>query len=212
VWYICHIHGTTFIYALLDPRNGTIRYVGKANDPAFRLTHHLSYAHRGGSHKNYWVLSLLRVGQKPLLEVLDEVPSGMWQEYERSYIAVFRALGFKLLNTLPGGNGYGSGADHPRFGKSLSDAAKAKLSVAHTGKRVSQETRAKISASTKGITKSDAVRANMSAGQTGRTQTAETRRKLSIVNSGKTMPSVTRLKISASLKATLAKLNNPSGG
>jgi hypothetical protein len=70
---------TTFIYALIDPRNGMLRYVGKANDPKKRLRKHLREAAIfPRCHRNCWLKGLLDAGQKPDLFLVEEVPEVDW--------------------------------------------------------------------------------------------------------------------------------------
>lgn len=70
---------TGYIYALLDPRSGDVRYVGQTTrDPFLRFQEHLdggigcdpSYATR----KERWIGQLWRLGLLPALVVLEEVP------------------------------------------------------------------------------------------------------------------------------------------
>ncbi len=94
---------TTFIYVLLDPRSGLIRYVGKSDNPKWRFTKHLKDLR--STYRTRWVQSLLARGLKPILEVIDEVPLAEWQFWEREYIRVFRLVGMRLANTTEGGDG-----------------------------------------------------------------------------------------------------------
>lgn len=96
----------TYIYALLCPQ-GEIRYIGKTNNPQLRLSQHMKTA-ASGKVKHYtanWIRSLLAAGQKPHMEIVQEVPEGeSWEEYEIRAIAEFRAEGHRLTNSTPGGN------------------------------------------------------------------------------------------------------------
>ena len=70
---------TTFIYALIDPRTGAIRYVGKADDPEYRLSQHLIDDGREKSYKASWIRSLRAQGLRPLIRIIDEVLGTEWQ-------------------------------------------------------------------------------------------------------------------------------------
>lgn len=66
--------GDVAVYGLIDPRNGELRYVGKAVDPQKRLWIHLSIARTnryGSLHVKHWIQSLLAVGLRPEIEVLE---------------------------------------------------------------------------------------------------------------------------------------------
>jgi hypothetical protein len=99
-----------FIYGLVDPRDGMIRYVGKATGGVDglvkRLSRHCTEARCGKtSHRARWVASLLKEGFKPFVVVLEVVPAiADWQLIEREWIAFLRDR-VDLTNTLPGGEG-----------------------------------------------------------------------------------------------------------
>jgi hypothetical protein len=100
---------TTFIYALVDPRTGYVRYVGKANDPKNRYSRHLAYyvLERGDRRTTSWIKELLAIDLKPTLKILDEVPFSGWQDFEKRWIAYFRAIpGYPELVNGTDGGGY----------------------------------------------------------------------------------------------------------
>lgn len=94
---------TTFIYALNDPNTGLTRYIGKTDDPQQRLSVHL--ASKEQNHRTNWIKSLLKTGQEPVLEILDEVPKEFWPQWEVAYIEFFRECGCNLVNGTAGGEG-----------------------------------------------------------------------------------------------------------
>ncbi len=89
---------TTFIYALLHPRTREIRYIGKADDPDDRLRKHVN-RRLAKSHKDNWVNSLRAEGQRPVLEIIDEVLQTEWQAAEAAYIQFYRDEGCDLVNS-----------------------------------------------------------------------------------------------------------------
>jgi hypothetical protein len=97
------MNGTVFIYALLDPETGKIRYVGKAKNLGNRLSRHLR--DKTVNHRTSWIKNLASRGLQPAMELLDTVPVSEWQFWEREYIRVFRALGMNLVNSTDGGDG-----------------------------------------------------------------------------------------------------------
>lgn len=97
---------TTHIYGLIDPRDGTLRYVGKADKPGRRLQAHLFHAkHNQLTHKARWIKGLLEAGVAPEMTILEIVPLDDWQEAERFWIAYLRAIGCELVNHNDGGLG-----------------------------------------------------------------------------------------------------------
>ena len=62
-----------FIYLLVDPRDGAVRYVGCTIDPDTRLSAHESSARVGKeSPKDDWIRELHAIGLAPLLRVIGE--------------------------------------------------------------------------------------------------------------------------------------------
>lgn len=96
---------TVYIYALKCPK-GEVRYIGKTNEPTQRLCKHISGArtHKEHHHNANWIRSLLAIGEVPTMEVLCAVPKNeTWQETEKYFIDIYRAMGFRLTNILEGG-------------------------------------------------------------------------------------------------------------
>lgn len=93
----------TFIYSLADPETGQIRYVGKSNQPEYRLKTHFRRAEH--SKKGRWVAGLAKRGLQPVMEILDEVPDAEWIFWEQHWIQVVEGWGFRLLNMDRGGLG-----------------------------------------------------------------------------------------------------------
>lgn len=99
-------NGETFIYALIDPRSGHIRYIGKSNYPKIRYQQHLEEISGGvNTGKTLWLKELAAKNQRPELKILERVRFWQWKEKEREYIKKFRrVLGDELLNMTPGGD------------------------------------------------------------------------------------------------------------
>ena len=92
---------TTFIYALIDPRTGRPRYVGKSNAPAQRRRAHIRNAREGErGHRAAWLRELLRRGLRPGLLVLERCAGDTWADRERHWIAT---LSVELTNHTAGG-------------------------------------------------------------------------------------------------------------
>ena len=97
------IHKTTFIYALIDPRNNSVCYIGKADNPKRRFNKHLyDSAHL---HKVYWIQSLLKQNLLPELLIIDEIDYIDWPFWEKHYLDLYKSFGFILLNAAEPGLG-----------------------------------------------------------------------------------------------------------
>ena len=62
-----------FVYCLVDPFDGKIRYVGKSKSPRSRLSAHMKESKvRQNTAKKTWIHGLLKKGTFPKLEVVAE--------------------------------------------------------------------------------------------------------------------------------------------
>ena len=92
------------IYALVDPRNNQVRYIGQTVQPKKRLYMHLHDAKkRPRRHLCHWINQLLSLGLRPELRVLQECLPGMLDTCEQEWIAKGRAKGWRLCNGTDGG-------------------------------------------------------------------------------------------------------------
>lgn len=94
-----------FVYTLIDPRDGAIRYVGLSASGIGRLYRQISrHFRRDKTHRALWLASLAAAGLKPkwnIVEVCatDEEVSAA----ERFWIRRLRELGHDLTNHMDGG-------------------------------------------------------------------------------------------------------------
>ena len=98
----------TFIYSLVCPLDGQVKYVGKANDPKGRFRKHKSLGDTNtgdNTAKNEWIKSLLDQGLLPILDIIEEVDVTEWKDKEKFYVRQFKENGIKLFNICGGGNG-----------------------------------------------------------------------------------------------------------
>jgi hypothetical protein len=173
------LEGKIFVYGLLDPFSGELRYVGKTVRGVKRIKRHQSLGEtlRGKTHKDRWALALIRQGRPPSHIVLKYCASDEEaQREEIRMIALFREYGISLTNLTDGGEG-GPGYKWP-----------------------SDDRRRLLPGPRKGCTVSEASRRLMSLAKKGHTATAETRRKLSEVRRGHVVTAETRQKISLAHK------------
>lgn len=143
------------IYALVDPRNNLIRYIGKSHRTAHRrLRRHLAACYlTGNTHKERWIRQLLRVGLEPEITILQHcsTPEEL-NRAERDTIRRLRDEGVALTNATDGGDGGGKHTPESKerirralTGRSKSPEHRANLTIAQRGRKASAETRAKLS-------------------------------------------------------------------
>lgn len=149
----------TLIYALCEPGTRTVRYIGKANNPAKRLKEHWWTSRKRKNHLGNWLRAL---EERPALVILSEIPHCEWEAEERRFIRAARMLGMPLVNATEGGEGGQKGKTHSEDSKSkMSRAGKAfwkahpeigflalkaalkAATIANTGRRRSASERAK---------------------------------------------------------------------
>ena len=113
------------IYVLVDPRDEEIRYVGwTIRTLPQRLRSHLRDKYPG--HKTRWVQMLRRLGLKPRIDLIQEVPLLDWAAAERYWIGYFRSMGCRLTNSTDGGEGRLGHHPTPSVIEILSRKAKAR--------------------------------------------------------------------------------------
>lgn len=56
-----------YIYALIDPRNNYVRYIGKANNPKERYKNHNNASRDKNTHKRNWINDLRKNSLRPEL-------------------------------------------------------------------------------------------------------------------------------------------------
>lgn len=172
------------IYALLDPRCGTVCYVGHTTQSLDkRLSNHLAAAKRSPDRPVCaWINELAEQLRRPVVRALELLETGSnWGDRERWWIAHYRQKGW-LSNLTDGGPGW-TGHGH-------SDDERRRIGVAHRGKTISIEQRRKLRAARLGTQHSDATRAKLSAAMRGREVSAETRQRIGEVKRGKALPAL----------------------
>lgn len=96
------VNVTTYIYGLIDPETGEMRYVGKSDNPKVRYQYHLADKNTN-PHKTAWISGLSKRGLKPKLVIVEETNQKQWEERERYWIKHYRDAGAPLVNILEGG-------------------------------------------------------------------------------------------------------------
>lgn len=96
-----------YVYELIDPLDNEIRYIGKTDNLKRRFTAHISQKTllRNKTHKNNWILSLLKKGLVPKIRVIGITNEDKINEMEINYIKLYREKGHNLTNMTDGGDG-----------------------------------------------------------------------------------------------------------
>lgn len=87
---------TKYIYVLVDPTDGKVRYVGQAKDCHSRMTGHLNSK---DSCVSEWIANLRRMGQRPQMLVVDEVADSGAGALEQEWISMLWQR-YPLLNRI----------------------------------------------------------------------------------------------------------------
>ena len=130
----------TFIYALMDPRDGAVKYIGKTINLKSRMQSHQNGI--GKFRLGAWLSGLKRKGLYCRYVVLEEYEGEGWELRERYWIGYYRDLGADICNLSNGGEG--------QVGRKLSAESCQKLRDAFKGRPIPQEMRECISKSLTG--------------------------------------------------------------
>lgn len=122
---------TRFIYALADPRSGSVRYIGVTVDKATRMYGHVSSVLSGNSQtpRAKWIRELIDLGLRPVMTIIESVYGKEWRSREKFWIAHYRKLG-DILNVSAGGDG-GGNLIH---GRKFSEETRARMTISRLRK------------------------------------------------------------------------------
>lgn len=216
----------SFIYALLDPRDGSIRYIGQTSVGMRRVRKHFYRSEKRNLHVYNWIRALRALDLEPKVSVLLECDISVLNKEEEFYISYLKSLGCNLTNHTGGGGGI-RGFHHSTLtkaklskalsGKEMSPEARAAMSLANKGRKLSEATKVKISAGNRGKVRSEGVKARISntkqskvltdadrsklGHNQGQKASEETRKKQSIAHKDKTKSQETRQKIANAVKS-----------
>jgi len=146
-----------YIYGLIDPEVGLIRYIGKSTRPVGRLREHLR--ERSACHRSKWLQSLAARGLEPEMVILERIEGAWpWQEAERFWIAFARRHAWPITNNTSGGDGV----------PDLPDETRRRMAATWKGRKHKPETIAKLRAARKLRVTSTETRQKMSNAHRGR--------------------------------------------
>src|SRR5215472_11891881 len=132
------------IYVLRCPRTNAIRYVGKTTQiPRNRLRTHIaeSQVQSATSARNRWVASLVAIGLRPTIEVVESGSGNAWKDSERWWIAFYRTQGVELTNGTPEQNARYSREGQARRTPEQRSEASRKANAAQTPEARSEKNR-----------------------------------------------------------------------
>jgi predicted GIY-YIG superfamily endonuclease len=84
--------GSRVVYALVDPRDGVVRYVGVTDNPQHRLNEHIGRTRKRSVKLGEWLAELQREKLLPHFVFLDSVKSADSIKAEAKWIAHFQRL------------------------------------------------------------------------------------------------------------------------
>ena len=186
------------VYALVDPRTNTVRYIGKSARGLHRPKAHTapSYLSKSKGHKGNWLRQLKEQRLDPVVRVLEETNASDLASCEMFWIAQARGLGWPLTNATKGGEGTlgrvvsEEQREHLRSihkGRAYhhtpcSDAKREALSRAHKGRPKTKAHTEKMRNTKRGQKLSEEHKKKIGAGLRGRLVSEETRRKIGAAN------------------------------
>ena len=180
-----------YVYHLIDPRDGVIRYVGAGRSDRKRYWHgRKNLCVYKDDRVNDWIRELRTLGLKPVFVLIaDDLTKPDSHELEIIWIARIGRIedGGTLLNISLGGAGRTGGntsdtrriLSEQRKGKKLSLEHRRKLSEAHKGIKFSDEHCRKIGEANSRRVVSDETRQKISEKRKQRVTSDETRHKMS---------------------------------
>jgi hypothetical protein len=130
---------TCYIYCLIDPIDGLIKYIGRSINPTKRSYTHNCVKRNGQlTKKESWIRGLDNKKLKPILDIIDEVHYDERKFWESHYIWLYLSWGFPLKNGDYGDDSKIKWTTEAR--KKISNGRKEK-----NGYKLSEETKKKMS-------------------------------------------------------------------
>ena len=100
----------TYIYALIDPVEKRVRYIGKSDNPTKRLRAHIYEAMQINKFimnapiwpRCVWIYRLIKNGAHPRVVILEECSDDNWRETEDWWITIFENEGILNARRIAG--------------------------------------------------------------------------------------------------------------
>lgn len=181
---------TFLIYALVDPRSGAVRYIGKSATGMRRPNLHRkpSVLVHDRTHKAHWIRALQKEGLTYEVDVLEVVAERkLLDEAERYWIAEARKNDWPLTNHTDGGDGLS--------GAVFSSEHRANISAANKGRKLTAEQRARMLLAIRGRDSRTRSTVAACASNKGRKHSAEAKAKIGAAHRGKTVSAEARAKV-----------------
>lgn len=126
-------------------------YVGRAKRFRRRIGEYARLSAISGQKKIYRALVKYGIQNFTCYKIMDCCPSDIALNYWETYwIKELDTFGDNGYNMTPGGSGFGSGKDHPMYGKPVSDKRRKQVGDRHRGKKLSDQTKMLVSQSRMG--------------------------------------------------------------
>jgi hypothetical protein len=204
----------TYVYLLLCPETGNIRYVGKTVNPSTRLRdHHRDTKDLPHLHKSRWLKKLQGRGLSPEMEIVETCEDVDGSAREKVWIAAGRKAGWPLTNISEGGDGFQPGhivsaetaakisaSNKGRKGRQPTPEEIEKLRRTRTGRKLSPDWRAAISKAMKGKKRVRVYSKRVRDMMTARNKSAEHIEKARAFHTGRKRSEETKKRISEARK------------
>lgn len=179
---------TSGIYRIVNLVTGKL-YIGLSTDIFGRLRQHLSDLRNGSHHNAHLQRAFILHGEGSFeFEVLELCDAEELSQREQFYISEYRSYDPNFGYNKTYGGEFGSHTEETRKRISSSHANVSGQNNPRYGVSMSEETKIKISVSLRGRSKSDVTKQKIGEANKGKVRTAEQRRRYSEANSGENHP------------------------
>ena len=117
-----------------------------------RLSNHITEArsNKRTSHRIHWIVELLQLNLKPIVNLIATVHDDEWDFWEVFYIQLYKDLGYSLTNGTQGGDGFSPGHVPWNKGKATSEVTRQRIREKRKLQIISDNTKRKMSETKKG--------------------------------------------------------------
>lgn len=127
------------IYALIDPKTKTVKYIGKTSSRlSQRYASHIYYSKTSKDSKGAWIRNLIKKGLRPELKVIEVVSSNIGNEREASWIQHYKDAGAELVNETKGGDGIKGYRHSKETKRKIGEASRCMARTIEHGRKLSE--------------------------------------------------------------------------